>query len=278
VNRKTASIRRRFPFFVIAGCVAIASHATAFEGRIDVVITQGNETTPLLYTVGENFLRIEVTDSDSEKSRAGWPHPIDIVDLKSGALTLVFPHNRSFVRLKGGAQDSMLAMPGAPALPLPPGIGPQSQPGTAPAGVGQGGGGPPHIPAMPMMPPMPMEKVELKATGEKKEILGFACTRYELKQHGETLEVWATDKLLPFQQYVRTQPPSFGPRRLEEQWAALLSERRLFPLIVSLRYDHGVERFRFEVKSVKEEKIADPEGKLFRPPPDYHETEPLPFS
>ena len=108
-------------------------------------------------------------------------------------------------------------------------------------------------------------------------ILGFACARYELKQRGETLEIWATDKLLPYQPYLRNQPSRFGPRMIEEQWPEMLKERNLFPLRVSLRYDNDTVRFRFEVRSVKEEKIASPDGKLFHPPADYHEIEPLPF-
>ena len=37
------------------------------------------------------------------------------------------------------------------------------------------------------------------------------------------------------------------------------------------------KRYRFEVNSIQPEKIADPDGQLFQPPPDYHEIEPLPF-
>jgi hypothetical protein len=130
---------------------------------------------------------------------------------------------------------------------------------------------------MPTMPVPPSEKAEFKATSETTNILGFACIRYELKQRGETLEVWATDKLLPFQPYMRNQPSRFGPRMIEEQWPKLLTERKLFPLLVSLHYDSGAERLRFEVKSITPEKIADPDGKLFQPPTDYHEMQPLPF-
>ena len=140
------------------------------------------------------------------------------------------------------------------------------------------------------------EKIELKPTGKKEKILGFACEQFEIKQRGETMEIWATDKLLPFQPYVRNQPPRFGPRMIEEQWAELLTAKKLFPLRASLRFDvpapppprptekrdEGVaatspERFRFEVKSITPEKIDDKDGKLFQPPPDYAEIQPLPF-
>ena len=132
------------------------------------------------------------------------------------------------------------------------------------------------MPAMPM-PMMPAAALEFKATGQKTNLLGFACERYELKQRGETLEVWATDQLLPYQPYLQNQPHRFGPRMIEEQWPGLLTSRKLFPLLVILRFDNGAERFRFEVKSIQAEKIADPDGKLFQPPPGYHEIEPLPF-
>ena len=280
---------------VLSACVraiALAENAIAFEGKIDIATTRGSETTPLLYTVGPNSLRIEVAGSNSDKSRAGPPNPIDIIDLKSGALTILFPHNRSFVRLKpplagdavpGPRSPTAATMP-MPSGGLPPGIGPQSGPSA----------GMPQMPAMPMMPPMMSEKIELKPTGKKEKILGFDCQQYEIKQRGETMEIWATDQLFPYQPYIRNQAPRFGPRMIEEQWPELLMSRRLFPLRAILRFDGaatpssrstekrdaggpatGPERFRFEVKSVKPGQIDKPE--LFQPPEGYTEIQPLPF-
>jgi hypothetical protein len=133
------------------------------------------------------------------------------------------------------------------------------------------------MPAMPMMPAPPAETIGLKATGETTNLLGLACAKYELKQRGETMEIWATAALLPFQDYVRRQPHRAGPRRLEEQWGGLLAEQKLFPLLAVLKSDSGAERWRFEVKSVTPEKIRDEDGRLFQPPPDYVEIQPLPF-
>jgi len=135
----------------------------------------------------------------------------------------------------------------------------------------------PQMPAMPMMPPPMMEKVELKATGEKTNLLGFACEKFEIKQRGETMEIWATDQMLPFQNYVRNQPHRFGPRMIEEQWGGLLTAKKLFPLRASLRFDNGSERFRFEVQSVTPQKLTDDDAKLFQPPTNYFEIQPLPF-
>ncbi len=138
------------------------------------------------------------------------------------------------------------------------------------------------MPGMPMtMPPMPMEKLELKPTGKKDKILGYECEQFEIKQRGETMEIWATDQLPPYQAYLRNEPHRFGPRMIEEQWPALLTAKKLFPLRASLRFDigpgqtAGPERFHFEVKSIKPEKVSD--EKLFQPPEGYFEIQPLPF-
>jgi hypothetical protein len=326
----THNFRRVLP---IVGCfAALASTAVAFEGRIHAVMIQGNETNALLYTAGTDSLRVEMTVTNSDPSRAGWPNPVDILDRNSGTLTLLFPNNRSFVHLKPATDAATAAAPGLPGMPapfgagpmppgsLPPGIGPQSAPGAPPMpnmpalppgvgpetqatpgmppmpampvrpqppgglppGVGPQspvGPGVPGMPAMPMMPMMPgmMEKMELQATGQKTNLLGFACQQYVLKQRGETLEIWATDQLLPYQPYVQNQPHRFGPQRIEEQWPGMLTSRKLFPLLATLRYNKGAERFRFEVQSVTPQKLTDEEAKLFEPPAGYFEVEPLPF-
>ena len=285
---------------------------SAFEGRVYATITQGSETKSFLYTVGGNLVRIERTETN-------WPHAKNIITPNSGAVTLLFPHNRSFVRLKPASKNATSPFPGAPAMPLPPGgsppgIGPQTSVASTPAslgptnlpdvpvppqmmqrptmpnmpgppagllpGIGPPAGGFPiaaGMPAMSMLPFPPTEKAELKATGETTNILGCACARFELKERGETLEIWATDKLLPFQPWRQDQSPHFDPRMIEEQWPELLAAKQLFPLLVTLRYENGLERLRFEVKTITLEKIIDPDGQLFQPPADYHELAPLPF-
>jgi len=294
----------------ILGCVAaLASTAVAFEGRIQAVMTQGNDTRTLLYTVGTDSLRVEMTATN-------WPNPVDIVDRNSGALTLLFPNNRSFVHLKPATEPATATVPEAPNMPMTPaglplGIGPRSAPGAPsmpampnmpalPFGVGPqqqvtpampprpvmpnlpGTPGTPAAPAMPAMPAMPMmpmpgDKLVLQATGKTVDILGYACQQYELKQRGEILEIWATEELLPFKPYVQNQPHRFGPQRLDDQWPALLTSRKLFPLRVSLRHDHGAERFRFDVQSVTPQKLTADDAKLFQPPTGYFEIQPLPF-
>jgi hypothetical protein len=77
--------------------------------------------------------------------------------------------------------------------------------------------------------------------------------------------------------YVRNQPPRFGPRMIEEQWPAMLTAKKLFPLLAMLRFENGPERLRFEVKSVCRETVDDTDARLFSSPEDYFEIPPLPF-
>ena len=249
---------RRFSklFVTLALCLPALPADAGFEGKIEVVTTQAGNTTSLLYRVAGNFLRIEVTDSHA-------PNPIDLVDLKSGALTILYPHNQSFARLKPAS--ARVAVPSPRQAPVTP---------VAPAGVAPQTA----LPALPALPPIAaMGKVELKPTGKKDKILGYACVQFEIKASGETMEVWATEDLISFQPYVRKEQTRFGPRMLEEQWAELLRARKLFPMRAALGSDGGIEGYRFEVKVITPEKIVDRDGKLFLPPADYTEVQPLPF-
>jgi hypothetical protein len=291
------------------------SAAHAFEGRITAVLARGGEVETLFYTVGSNQLRLE-------RGETNRPHAKNIVDLNTGAITLLFPHNRSFLRLsnQAGGAPSPRGSQAAGALPmppqgLPPRLGPQNSPLSTPAvasavsvpagrgpgnlpdmamppmpqmpqmppdfgggaGVGPQPGAVGGMPAMPVMPMMPMPQAELKATDQTTNLLGYLCTRYELKQRGEIMEIWATDQLLPFQPYLANQPHRFGPRGIEEEWPQLLQAKKLFPVLVVLKSENGPERLRFELKTIKPEQIADPDGSLFEPPSGYREIRPLSF-
>jgi hypothetical protein len=240
--------------FVIAFCLRFISSASAFEGRIAADMTRGGQTETLLYTVSADFVRVEIAGVTK------LPMPVDIMDAKSGQLTLLFPQNRSFVRLPAVQSNAVAA--GPPMRIAAPGPG-----------------GFPSMPAMPMMPgrPMPGQKMELHATGQTTNILGFQCGQYEIKQRGQTWQIWATDQLLPFKLYVRKQPHRGSPRTMEGQWPELLAAQKLFPLRLNLRRDNGVELLGFEVKSVAPEKLSDENTNLFQPPAGYFETKPSPF-
>lgn len=101
---------RNWTIVLAASWLIIEGTAPAFEGTISAICTQGGEGRALLYTATTNSLRIEVTGSTQ-------PEAVDLVDLRSGMLTLVLPHSRSYVRLARttGGVDAL------PGLPLPPG-------------------------------------------------------------------------------------------------------------------------------------------------------------
>ena len=280
---------------IFSAIFALHLSTFAFEGRIAATMTQGTETRSFLYTAGADHLRIERTETN-------WPHPVNIASLNSDELALIYPHNRSFVQLRSTNQTDQSAVSpygvplpkssprSSPAVPITPSVRPAIGPTNFP-----GMPAPPPVPtiplplsnfgpqarispgampttAMPMIPAAEALPAELKATGETTNILGYSCSRFEAKQRGETVEIWATDKLLPFQPWLQNQPRRFGPRMLEEQWGEVLKAKKLFPLRAVLKFENGPERFRFEVQSVTPEKIKkDDESKLFQPPPDYRE-------
>lgn len=274
----------RQAIYVLVSSLVMGHSALAFEGRIAATLSRGGDAQKLLYTVGTNALRVEQLDTN-------WPHARDIVNFQTGEITLLFPHNRSFVRLQnsgtGGApvrsndgniqsrvSGPNLQLTGGMPVPLPAGVGPQPGAFGAPPNVA-GGMSPP--PTMPMMPVPPMEKAELVQTNGTTNILGLVCSRYELRQRGEVMEIWATDKLFPFRPYLENQPHRFGPRMIEEQWGALVAEKKLFPLRAVLSFENGPERMRFEVTAITPQKLKSEDMKLFEPPPEYMEIQPLPF-
>jgi hypothetical protein len=269
----------------------ILHSALAFEGRITAALTRGGQATPLLYTAGTNCLRVEITAPDRS-------NPVNLLDFQSGEMTLLFPNNRSFVRLKQGSATVPVAPVGVPptgsgepGTDTRPAFNPArgvsgQRPETAgetpvlpmpqmPAMPNMAAAG--GMPAMPTMPPMMMGKMELTATGDKTNLLGLACEKFQIKQRGETMEIWATDQLFPFQPYVQNQPHRFGPRMIEEQWSELVKAKKLFPLLATLKFDNGMERYRFEVQSITPQKLTDADAQLFQPPSGYFEIQPLPF-
>ena len=283
-------VRKLFwPVLVSVLCLTLVPRAGAFEGLIQAGLTRGGQTVALKYSASPHCLRVENTATN-------WPHPVNLVDTDTGALTLLFPNNRTCVHLPLApdtvpASDMVpLPVPIPSAVPAPPVSFPVAQtlPGSTPFTMPAPPAAltPPLVsPTMPMplspapggRPMMPMDKLELKATDQTTNLLGYACAGYELKQGGVMMTIWATDKLLPFQGWVQNQPAHFGRRQIEDQWAELMKARKLFPLLAILKLDHGPERYRFEVKAITPKKFTDAEAPLFQAPADYQEIEPLPF-
>src|ERR1035441_5017850 len=140
---------------LLCGCFCMLNSAfcpsvPAFEGRIHAVMIQGNETNAMLYTVRTDSLRVEMTATN-------WPNPVDILDINSGRLTLLFPNNRSFVHLKP-ATNAASPTPGVPGMlmplaPTPPGLRRDEVASATQAGIGPQSA--PAAPAMPAMPNLP---------------------------------------------------------------------------------------------------------------------------
>jgi hypothetical protein len=121
--------------------------------------------------------------------------------------------------------------------------------------------------------------LQFSTTGETTNLLGYACTRYELRQRDREMEIWATKQLIPFHPWRQDPPPRHhGPQVLEEGWGAMLQARKLFPLLIIMKNESG-ERlpFEFKVTSLKRRQFSMENAKLFEPPPDYLELEPPPF-
>ena len=249
--------------FGLAGWCCAATSGPAFVGRLKATLARGDETQSFLYTAGTNTLRIDCLGTN-------WAHALNLVDRQTGAITLIFPHNRTFVRLPPATNAS-----GREALPGgPPPQGSPPLPGAAPAGLPPSGA----MPALPMMPPAPGEKLELLATGDRTNLLGYACARYEIKRMGEVMDIWATDQLLPYQPWLPSQPLRlFGPPQIAEEWGELVKARKLFPLRATLKQAGGPELLQFEVTSINPGEVADPSGALLQPPASYHELQPLPL-
>lgn len=223
-----------------------------FEGTIETTLTRGIHTENCTYSVA--------------------------------SITLLFPHNRSFIRLP--AADESTTPDRVPGMPVPLNIGPEPVAAAAthrpPAPTPLGHIGPTNLLCMPEMPailagmgagvsgampvipmvPLPDERLKLKATADTANFLGYICARYELKQRGEIMEIWSTYLLLPFHAWLPNQPSRSGLRILKECWGKLLQAKKLFPLLVSLKSGNCSNRLRFEVKSIMPERI---EHTLHRP-------------
>ena len=123
------------------------SPCLAFEGRIVSALTRGGESQSFLCTVGTNTLRLQRRETDR-------PYAVNLVDRATGGMTLLFPNNRSFVRLKPQAENSSTTPPGFPAMPaIPAGIGPQTQRPAAPPAPANIG--PTNLPGLPEIPKLP---------------------------------------------------------------------------------------------------------------------------
>ena len=274
-------------FCALGLCRFAAAKDEPFEGKVTATLTRGDQATAIVFTRKGNQLRIEEPEAKLE--------PVNIIDLEGKKLTIVYPHNTTFVHVDLAKPASNAKQPEIPPLP-PPALPSRSNPPTT---VGPNISPPPGFPtppprpsmpsmpnnpgggpgSMPMMPPMPMggpmmsEKAELKKTEQTKKIEGFECALYNAGQRGEQLEIWAINDaaLFPFRLIARDFfGRHFGPRMLEETWPDVLQEKSLFPLEVTLKLEPGgMQRLSFKVDKIEKQKIEN--EKLFQPPEKYLE-------
>src|ERR1017187_6569665 len=102
-------LKTKILLVVIISSFCLPPSAFCFEGSIHAAMTRGSQSDVLLYTVGTNFLRVEMTATN-------WPNPVDILDRNSGELTLLFPNNRSYVHLKSATDAVTAPTPGVPGM------------------------------------------------------------------------------------------------------------------------------------------------------------------
>ncbi len=133
----------KFTAGLVVLAVLTAIRTQAFEGHISAIISRGGPPDRLLYTVGTNYVRIEMTDTNR-------PNAVDILDRNSGTVTLLFSQNHCFMQLKAVSENTSVGPSNAPPISAvpPPGIGPRPHPGNAL-------GGAPGIPNQPRWPVPP---------------------------------------------------------------------------------------------------------------------------
>lgn len=196
----------------------------SLEGTVMATEARGGVPVQTFYTRKDNELRIENPD----KSK---PEPVNIVDLAAKKLTIVYPHNSSFVVVDltrtscVGVGDPGGRVPGG-SMPVGPG---STIPATTLAQIGPSISPPPGFPTPPPMPSMPSRPnnpmasgippmpggmpmpsslgfsappmppmggfggaPELKKTDQTRKIQGFDCTLYTISDRMQTFEIWAT--------------------------------------------------------------------------------------
>ena len=142
-------------FLCLPFVLGLMTSVHAFEGRLTAVLTRGGERQTIIYTVGTNTLRIERNETDR-------PYARNLIALDTGDVTLLFPHNRSFIRLKSPVENAMSGggLPMAlPAGGLLPGIGPRSGHAAPGASLPPAGIGPTNLPGRPDFPKLQMSQL-----------------------------------------------------------------------------------------------------------------------
>jgi hypothetical protein len=196
----------------IASVCAFGADKNGFEGTISATLTRaGTELT--------HFLRSRAKQPTAHREHDQQPEQNNIVDLVTKKLTIIYPHNTTFVHVdlaKTASQPGAAPIP--PTFPTPPASNTPHPPSQGYGGTSSGAAtvSPPPGPPLPQMPnnpgavgPMmmpPMQSMpgrfgapELKKTDKTKTIQGFDCTLYAITDRGENFEIWRrTIEFVPF--------------------------------------------------------------------------------
>lgn len=250
-HRSNGIMATRIRLILLLGCTTLSAlPASGFEGRIIASQILNGVTQTWSYTVSAQHIRIDCAETN-------FMGVYNIVDRQSGEMILVYPFDHAIVRISSPSATTSHAHR---ALPVP------SEAGMMPAFI--------HG-ARSEMRMSGADELALRPTGETNHFHGYPCGRYEIEWIHARMEIWATEEVFPFQRWRIREPfPRFGPPILEEDWSDLLRKNNLFPMFARVTDPSGRETYRFEVKSISEEAVADPDGQLFSLPPNYRELRP----
>jgi hypothetical protein len=99
-------------------------------------------------------------------------------------------------------------------------------------------------------------------TGEKANILGYSCEKYEVTTSKGVTDIWATDQLGMFGGLSMGGAPGRHSSAAPQEWESVIKGSGFFPLRV-VTSEGGKEKFRLEVTSVDKMSLPD---SLFMPP------------
>jgi hypothetical protein len=103
---------------------------------------------------------------------------------------------------------------------------------------------------------------KFKATGETKEIIGYACEKWLYEDDKNIAEVWMTKDIGQFKFF----EGGFGKNKKSGSWESSIEKSGLFPVLVINRDKSGKELNKLEVTSIDKKELND---NLFTVPAGY---------
>lgn len=201
--------------------------AETFEGKVTMSMTSSTSKDgpqSINYSIKEGLMRIDVATA---KGGGGI-----ITDFKNKQMIILMPQQKMYM-VRSMADTGAPAASGVPGSDLPK------------AKAAASGS-------------------SFKDTGEKENILGYECEKYEITSAKGVSDIWATDKLGMFGGLTM----GGGPGRHSQappEWENIIKGTGFFPMRVTGTENNG-KTFKVEVTSVEKESLPD---SLFTPPSDW---------